>query len=199
MHAAGSATGRATQGPDRPTRPSRAIPRRASHVAFFNPDLDASQRHVVTAAIAADDVLVVQGPPGTGKTTTICEIVRQALAKDPHAQILVAAQTHQAVDNVLLRLAGQDPDLPIARVASVHTIDRVDETIRARYWTHSPEPWHPPIVKRAIAYRRLIDAQTAAGDRGEEVTMRNVLAVQEDYLASIGPQRTPPSAWRRPV
>ena len=47
-------------------------------------------------------MLAVQGPPGTGKTTTICEIVRQHLDKDPHAQILLAAQTHQAVDNVLL-------------------------------------------------------------------------------------------------
>ena len=96
----------------------------------------------------------MQGPPGTGKTTAICEIVSQALAGDPHAQILVAAQTHQAVDNVLLRLASVNPDLPIARVASVHTIDRVNETVRERYWITATEPWHPPIVRRAIAYRR---------------------------------------------
>jgi ATP-dependent RNA/DNA helicase IGHMBP2 len=159
--------------------------------AFFDEHLDESQRHVVRTAIAAEDLLVVQGPPGTGKTTAICEIVRQALAKDPNAQILVAAQTHQAVDNVLLRLAREDPNLPIARVASVHTIDRVNEKIRARYWTHSPEPWRAPIVKRAIAYRALIDAQTNAGDRTEDETMRDVLEIQEDYLASIGPQRTP--------
>jgi hypothetical protein len=169
---------------------ARSTPERGN-VVFFNQDLDASQQHVVRAAVAADDVLIVQGPPGAGKTTAICEIVRQALKRDPHAQILVAAQTHQAVDNVLLRLAGEDPDLPIARIASVHTIDRVNETIRERYWTHSPEPWRPPIVRRAIAYRALIDAQTRAGDRTEDQTMRQVLAVQEDYLASVGPQRTP--------
>jgi ATP-dependent RNA/DNA helicase IGHMBP2 len=138
-----------------------------------------------------DELLVVQGPPGTGKTTTICEIVNQALHRDPNAQILVAAQTHQAVDNVLLRLAAENPDLPIARVASVHTIDRVNDTVRERYWTHSDEPWYPPIVRRALAYRALVDAQTRAGDRSEDETMRNVLKVQEDYLASIGPQRTP--------
>jgi ATP-dependent RNA/DNA helicase IGHMBP2 len=169
---------------------ARSTPARAQ-VAFFNDSLDDSQQQVVRAAGAADDLLIVQGPPGTGKTTAICEIVRQSLARDPHAQILVAAQTHQAVDNVLLRLAKEDPDLPIARVASVHTIDRVNETIRERYWTESPEPWQAPIVRRAIAYRQLIDAQTNAGDRAEDQTMRAVLAVQEDYLASIGPQRTP--------
>jgi hypothetical protein len=158
---------------------------------FLNPDLDEGQRAAVRAAGAAEDLLVVQGPPGTGKTTAICEIVRQALKRDPHARILLAAQTHQAVDNVLLRLAEEDPDLPIARVASIHTIDRVQETIRARYWTRSTEPWSPPIVRRALAYRHLIDAQTEAGDRTQDDTMRRVLAVQEDYLASIGPQRTP--------
>ena len=94
------------------------------------------------------------------------------MERDPHAQILVAAQTHQAVDNVLLRLAAVDPDLPIARVASVHTIDRVNETIRKRYWINGDEPWYPPIVKRAIAYRRLLDAQTRAEDRTEDETMR---------------------------
>lgn len=158
---------------------------------FCNLDLDDGQQEVVEAAGVADELLIVQGPPGTGKTTTICEIVHQALQRDPNAQILVAAQTHQAVDNVLLRLAAEDPDLPIARVASVHTIDRVNETVRERYWTHSDQPWYPPIVRRALAYRALIDAQTRARDRTEEETMRQVMKVQEDYLASVGPQRTP--------
>jgi ATP-dependent RNA/DNA helicase IGHMBP2 len=158
---------------------------------LLNPTLDPGQQAVVRAAVAAEDLLVVQGPPGTGKTTAICEIVRQHLARDPHAQILVAAQTHQAVDHVLLRLAEEDPDLPIARVASVHTIDRVDETVRERYWTRSEEPWPTPILRRAQAYRTLIETQTDAGDRTPDETMREVLAVQEDYLASIGPQRTP--------
>ena len=158
---------------------------------WFNQSLDAGQRAVVSAAGEADDVLIVQGPPGTGKTTAICEIVRQALSRDPQAQILLAAQTHQAIDNVLLRLAAEDPDLPIARVASVHTVERVNETIRERYWIESDEPWEPPIVRRALSYRRLIDAQTRAGDRTRDETTRAVLAIQSDYLSSVGPQQTP--------
>jgi ATP-dependent RNA/DNA helicase IGHMBP2 len=172
-----------------PTLARRTPARRPE--GFSNPNLDDSQQRVVRAAGEADELLVVQGPPGTGKTTAICEIVGQALQRDPHAQVLVAAQTHQAVDNVLLRLASLDPDLPIARVASVHTIDRVNDTVRERYWINSDEPWHPPIVRRALAYRALIDAQTQAGDRSEDETMRHVLEIQADYLASVGPQRTP--------
>jgi ATP-dependent RNA/DNA helicase IGHMBP2 len=169
---------------------ARSTPAREP-VEFFNATLDPGQQAVVRAALAADDLLVVQGPPGTGKTTAICEILRQCLARDPYAQILLAAQTHQAVDNVLLRLAEADPDLPIARVASVHTVDRVDEHIRARYWTEATEPWHPPIVRRAYSYRHFIDAQIRAGDRGTDQVTSRMLAIQEDYLASIGPQRTP--------
>jgi hypothetical protein len=168
---------------------ARSTPERAPEM-FFNPDLDPGQQDFVRRALATDDVLSVQGPPGTGKTTGIAEIIRQYLARDPDAQILLAAQTHQAVDNVLLRLSRVDPDLPIARVASVHTVGRVNDEIRAHYWTESPEPWHPPIMRRAIAYRQLMESQIRAGDRTEDDVMRAVLTIQDDYLASIGPQQT---------
>lgn len=157
---------------------------------FFSPNLDPGQQQVVRAAVAAKDVLVVQGPPGTGKTTAICEIVRQYLARDPTLKILLASQTHQAVDNVLLRLTEVDPDLPIARVASQSTVGKVDETIRERYWVGNTEPWEPPVVHRALAYRNLIRAQTRAGDRDSDPVTEEVLRVQEDYLASVGPQQT---------
>lgn len=158
---------------------------------FFDPDLDPGQRAVVTAALAADELLAVQGPPGTGKTTTIAEVIRQHLARDPNAQILLAAQTHVAVDNVLLRLTEAEPDLPVARIASKYTIDKVEETIRDRYWTHSTEPWYPPTMRRADSFRRLTRSQVLAGDAQLDEVTRRVLDVQEDYLASIGPQRTP--------
>lgn len=157
---------------------------------FFNPDLDPGQQQTVRAALAAKDVLVVQGPPGTGKTTAICEIIRQHLARDPTLKILLASQTHQAVDNVLLRLTKVDPDLPVARVASQTTVGKVNETIRERYWVGNTEPWEPPVVHRALAYRNLIKAQTRAGDRHSDPVTAEVLRVQEDYLASVGPQQT---------
>lgn len=160
-------------------------------LTFFNKDLDPGQQAFVRAALDLDDLVVAQGPPGTGKTTAIVELVRQYLDRFPHAQVLLAAQTHQAVDNLLLRLAEEDPDLPIARIASELTIDRVNDLIRARYWTESTEPWYPPIVRRAIAYRQLMEGQIRASDRTNDETMREVLTVQDDYLASVGPQRTP--------
>jgi ATP-dependent RNA/DNA helicase IGHMBP2 len=160
-------------------------------LTFFNKDLDPEQQAFVRASLDLEDLVVAQGPPGTGKTTAIVELVQQFRDRFPDAQILLAAPTHQAVDNVLLRLAQEDPDIPIARIASELTIDRVNDLIRKRYWTESTEPWYPPIVRRAIAYRQLIEGQIRAHDRTNDKTMREVLTVQDDYLASVGPQRTP--------
>lgn len=67
-------------------------------------ELDASKREAVELALGAQDVLLVQGPPGTGKTSFIAETVAQYLRKYPDARILIASQTHVAVDNALERL-----------------------------------------------------------------------------------------------
>lgn len=157
----------------------------------FNEELDEGQRAAVDAALAAEDVLLVQGPPGTGKTTFICETVRQFLARDPQASVLLAAQTHQAIDNVLKRLARADPDLEMARVASPYVAARIDPFVRERYWIDSPEPWKPRVRLRAEAFRRMARAQLDAGDTREEAQMREILAIQEDYFGSDGMQQGP--------
>jgi len=59
---------------------------------------------VLRAALGNRQLLAVQGPPGTGKTTLITEIVRSYLKLNPSARILVAAQTHIAIDNIVVKL-----------------------------------------------------------------------------------------------
>lgn len=46
---------------------------------FFNLDLDDSQRQAVKFALSQREVAIVHGPPGTGKTTTVVEIIIQAV------------------------------------------------------------------------------------------------------------------------
>lgn len=67
-------------------------------------DLDDRKRDAVRAALGAPQCLVVKGPPGTGKTSFITETVLQFLNADPAARILIASQTHVAVDNAVERL-----------------------------------------------------------------------------------------------
>jgi len=64
--------------------------------------INEEQRRTVACALETPDVFLVQGPPGTGKTTVIAELCYQA-AKRGH-RVLVASQTHIAVDNALSRL-----------------------------------------------------------------------------------------------
>lgn len=46
---------------------------------LYNDSLDASQREAVSFSLAQKELAIIHGPPGTGKTTTIAEIILQAV------------------------------------------------------------------------------------------------------------------------
>lgn len=62
-----------------------------------------NQREAIYKMLEAPDLCLVQGPPGTGKTTVIAEAIYQ-LARQGN-RVLLASQSHDAVDNALDRLA----------------------------------------------------------------------------------------------
>ncbi len=171
-------------------------PRRQAET-LFNPTLDEGQRRAVNAALAAEDVLIVQGPPGTGKTTFICETVRRQLARDPQATIILAAQTHQAIDNVIKRLAKADPDLPMARVGSPYVAARMDPYVRERYWIESPEPWKPRVRIRAEQYRQMARARLRAYDTEDPQATQTILEIQQEYFDSDPHNAVPDGARDR--
>lgn len=67
------------------------------------------QREFVQKALATPDFGLMQGPPGSGKTTAICELIAQ-LQRQGRTRILLCANTHAAVDNVIDKLR-KKPDL----------------------------------------------------------------------------------------
>lgn len=68
----------------------------------FRTTLNPSQKEAVSLALSARDLAVVHGPPGTGKTTTVVELIVQAIAKGD--KVLACAPTNTAVDNMLRKL-----------------------------------------------------------------------------------------------
>ncbi|KAI3371259.1 hypothetical protein L3Q82_023878 [Scortum barcoo] len=74
-----------------------------SEVEFFNMNLDDSQKEAVSFALSQRELAVIHGPPGTGKTTTVVEIILQAVKQGQ--KVLCCASSNVAVDNLVERLA----------------------------------------------------------------------------------------------
>lgn len=73
-------------------------------IASWFSDLDDAKQHAVRLALGTSEILLVEGPPGTGKTRFIVEAVSQYRRAHPEARVLIASQTHVAVDNAVERL-----------------------------------------------------------------------------------------------
>lgn len=68
----------------------------------FDAELNESQQSAIRFALSASDVAIIHGPPGTGKTTTIVELICQAITKGQ--KVLACAPSNTAVDNLLEKL-----------------------------------------------------------------------------------------------
>lgn len=67
---------------------------------------DDHQNRAIDAALGCQSWVMIEGPPGTGKSTVIAEIIRH-YRRDNRSikpRILLAAQTHIAIDSVLRKL-----------------------------------------------------------------------------------------------
>ncbi|XP_076971556.1 DNA-binding protein SMUBP-2 isoform X2 [Tamandua tetradactyla] len=72
-------------------------------VTFYNTSLDASQKEAVSFALSQKELAIIHGPPGTGKTTTVVEVILQAVKQG--LKVLCCAPSNIAVDNLVERLA----------------------------------------------------------------------------------------------
>ena len=71
-------------------------------IQFLDQNLNDSQRAAIAFALSAQDVAIIHGPPGTGKTTTLVELIRQAVRRGD--KILACAPSNLGVDNLFERL-----------------------------------------------------------------------------------------------
>lgn len=127
---------------------SNAKPSEAQIVDWGN-ELDTTKKRAVQLALGTEEVLAVQGPPGTGKTRFITEVVTQFLKRNPEARVLIASQTHVAVDNAVERLhkAG------VTRMVRLAGVDEsvVEPAVRNLLLATQTQHWAESVRTRAGA------------------------------------------------
>lgn len=138
----------------------------------WHSDLNPSQQQAVRFALSAEDLAIIHGPPGTGKTTTVVEVIVQAIARGD--KVLACAPSNTAVDNLLERLirSGQN-------VVRIGHPARVSEDLRAftldaLVETHESMSVVKEMVQEAEQYFRQAGKWTRAKRvRGERQGLRS--------------------------
>jgi superfamily I DNA and/or RNA helicase len=106
---------------------------------LFDEDLDETQRDAARHAVE-NTLTIIQGPPGTGKTRVAVSIVKHKLLMDPRAQILVAAPSNNAADNLAVQLkkVGVDFVRVISKKVQMTSVgDMTSTAIAARLSTNA--------------------------------------------------------------
>ncbi len=138
-----------------------------AELAPLDATLNAPQRAAVRRALAARDVALVHGPPGTGKTTTLVEVIRQAVARGD--RVLATAASNTAVDNLAERLVDAGLDVVRlghpARVSPAMEARSLDALLHGSDAAALSRRW----MADANAIRRRVAARSARGglDRRE--------------------------------
>ena len=138
----------------------------------FNP----SQEDAIYSALH-QRITLIHGPPGTGKTHVASEIVHQMYHSiqrngdgDVKTKILVAAETHNAVDNLTRKLLGMN--MLIVRVGKLsqiskdiheHTLDQQVEMKRVELGKDKRGEFQSPKLKKEILHSADIIAATCTG------------------------------------
>lgn len=116
----------------------------------IEPDLDPEKANILKVALGVEDILAIEGPPGTGKTKLITEIVVQWLRRNPSHRILLASQTHIAIDNVIERVADFAPQLDIIRVGRTEE-PRISEFGKTLLLEKRVEAWIEDVRRKSEA------------------------------------------------
>jgi superfamily I DNA and/or RNA helicase len=145
----------------------------------FLADLNPPQQEAVRFALSAKDFAIIHGPPGTGKTTTLAEIIYQAVKAGD--RVLACASSNTAVDNLLERLIRSTPGVVrVGHPARVFESLR-EHTLDEQVGDHPSSRIAADLMKQAESLVRQASKPGRSGDawrragqmRGEARTLQN--------------------------
>lgn len=96
---------------------------------------DGNKATAIASALTAFPAFFLQGPPGTGKTTAATEVLAQILAENEAARVLVSAQAHEALDNLMEQVL----ETPLRARHSLLRIPSGSHRLPARIAHYEPE------------------------------------------------------------
>lgn len=98
--------------------------------------LDSSKISAIKGIYSTQPIFTLQGPPGTGKTRLLATLVDGVLRNDATAQILVTAQSHEAVRNARAALPNTlRTNLDRASSPIIIRLDDEDDADHVLKWT----------------------------------------------------------------
>lgn len=135
-------------------------------------ELSPDKAAILDAALGMRELMVVRGPPGTGKTRLITAIISRFLRENPKAKVLVAAQTHIAIDHVIEKLIADDTHVGrIVRIARTDE-DKVAVNVRPVLLQNCLLEWCQTTAARSRGFMRQF-CQDLGFDAGEvELSIR---------------------------
>ena len=121
------------------------IDKQISQVITNSFQLNKLQTDAIKKAINVQDYFYLQGPPGTGKTQTICAVADQYMLE--HKTILMASQSHEAINNFFDRL--DDINYQNPKLMLVKYINDKQKDLQNKYNVDST--WHR-FLQKSINY-----------------------------------------------
>lgn len=159
-------------------------PRGTNFITPLNPP----QEEAVRFALSARDLAIIHGPPGTGKTTTLAEVIYQAVNRGE--KVLACAPSNTAVDNLLERLIAIMPAvIRVGHPARVfeslrgHTLDELVEADDSQQIVQEMYRDAENLMRAASRPSRSRNAYKHRGNlRGEAKSLRQHARLLEKHI-----------------
>lgn len=149
---------------------------------FADKSLNDSQKIAVRRSLASRNFFLIHGPFGTGKTRTLIELINQECKLG--SKILATAESNNAIDNILERLAKSNDQINLTRLGHPQRVDR--ENIR---FTLAYKVENHPLNEKIEELREKIDKLSQKRDEFTKPSPRYRRGYSDSEIYRLGVMR----------